>query len=336
MKNKKIRSIFNFTLLFIITALVLYFSLKDDYETIVDQIFNINIFWLLVAFLLVIFYWIFKAVTVKKLAGYFNPKYTFGKAMRLVIETNFFHAITPFSSGGQPYEIYSLRKNNIRITDATNITIQNFIVYQIALVLLGIISLIVNHFCHLFTDSVFLQKLVALGFFMNTFVIVVLFLVTFGRKLNRKIIDGGIHFLHKIKIIKDEEKILQKSDSYLSEFHSGAKLLLKDKSNFIALIGLQFISLCCLYLVPLCLLYGTGNYSAFSPFESIVTSAYVMLIGSFVPIPGGTGGLEYGFIMFYGNFVAGSSLKAIMLVWRFITYYFGMIVGAIVLNIRKK
>ena len=336
MKNKKIRSIGNFILLFIITALVLYFSLKDDYETIINQILNINVFWLFIAFLLVILYWFFKAITVKNLANRFNPNYTTGKAMRLVVETNFFHAITPFSSGGQPYEIYSLKKNKIRITDATNITIQNFIVYQIALVLLGIISLIANHFCHFFTNTVILQKLVALGFFMNTFVIVILFLVTFGRKLNRKIIDGGIHLLYKLKIIRNEEKLLQKSDSYLSEFHEGAKLLLKDKGNFIGLIGLQFISLCCLYLIPLCLLYGTGNYSAFGPFEAIVASAYVMLIGSFVPIPGGTGGLEYGFITFYGNFLTGSSLKAIMLVWRFITYYFGMILGALVLNIRKK
>lgn len=336
MKNKSIRSILNFVLLFAITAVVLYFSLKDDYETIIHQILNINIFWLLIAFLLVIFYWIFKAVTVQNLARRFQKNYSFRKSLRLIIETNFFHAVTPFSSGGQPYEIYSLKKNGIRITDATNVTIQNFIVYQIALVLLGIISLVVNHFCHLFPSVVFLQKLVALGFFMNTLVIVILFVVTFGRKLNRKIIDGGIHLLYKLKIIKNEEKLLQKSNLYLAEFHAGAKLLLKDKTNFIALIGLQFVSLCCLYLVPLCLLYGTGNYSAFNPGEAIVTSAYVMLIGSFVPIPGGTGGLEYGFIAFYSNFITGSSLKAIMLVWRFITYYFGMIVGAIVLNFRKK
>ena len=68
----------------------------------------------------------------------------------------------------------------------------------------------------------------------------------------------------------------------------------------------------------------------------IVTSAYVMLIGAFVPIPGGTGGLEYGFISFYGNFITGPSLNAIMLLWRFITYYFGMILGAIILGLRKK
>ena len=68
----------------------------------------------------------------------------------------------------------------------------------------------------------------------------------------------------------------------------------------------------------------------------IVTSAYVMLIGSFVPIPGGTGGLEFGFIAFFGNFIIGPNLNAIMLLWRFVTYYFGMILGSIVLSLRKK
>ena len=61
-----------------------------------------------------------------------------------------------------------------------------------------------------------------------------------------------------------------------------------------------------------------------------------MLIGSFVPIPGATGGLEYGFMSFYGSFIKGSKLNAIMLVWRFITYYFGLILGSIVLNIKKE
>lgn len=60
-----------------------------------------------------------------------------------------------------------------------------------------------------------------------------------------------------------------------------------------------------------------------------------MLIGSFVPIPGGTGGLEYGFIQFYGNFVTGSTLNVIMILWRFVTYYFGMIVGAVAVNIKE-
>ena len=60
-----------------------------------------------------------------------------------------------------------------------------------------------------------------------------------------------------------------------------------------------------------------------------------MLLGSFVPMPGGTGGLEYGFLAFYGNFLTGSALTALMLLWRFITYYLGMILGAIALNVKR-
>ena len=60
-----------------------------------------------------------------------------------------------------------------------------------------------------------------------------------------------------------------------------------------------------------------------------------MLIGSFVPIPGGTGGLEYGFIKFYGFFIFGSTLSAVMIIWRFITYYFGLIVGGIAFNFKR-
>ena len=61
-----------------------------------------------------------------------------------------------------------------------------------------------------------------------------------------------------------------------------------------------------------------------------------MLIGSFVPIPGGTGGLEYGYSAFYGFFVKGSVLSASMLIWRFITYYLGIIIGGILFNTDKK
>ena len=98
----------------------------------------------------------------------------------------------------------------------------------------------------------------------------------------------------------------------------------------------NFIGLVCLYLVPLAILYATGDYTSFNGLQSVVASAYVMLIGSFVPIPGGTGGLEYGFINFYGNFIKGSVLTAIMITWRFITYYIPMIIGAIAVNAKKR
>ena len=79
-----------------------------------------------------------------------------------------------------------------------------------------------------------------------------------------------------------------------------------------------------------------GDFGSVNIATAIITSAYVMVIGSFIPLPGGTGGLEYSFISFYGYFAIDPKLTALMLVWRFLTYYFGMIVGAIVLNFGRR
>ena len=68
----------------------------------------------------------------------------------------------------------------------------------------------------------------------------------------------------------------------------------------------------------------------------IVASSYVAIIGSFVPVPGASGGIEFGFLQFFGNFVGGSLLSAGLLIWRTFTYYLTMIVGALVLNLGRE
>ena len=96
------------------------------------------------------------------------------------------------------------------------------------------------------------------------------------------------------------------------------------------------VSLICLYLVPIFIVYGMGDYQSLNIADTLVSSAYVYLIGAFVPIPGASGGIEYGFTQFFGNFLSTSKVSAVLIVWRSITYYLGMIIGAILFNIRKK
>ena len=251
-----------------------------------------------------------------------------------MITTQFFHAITPFAAGGQPWQIYKLKKDGLSLGQATNIVIQDFIVYQIALILLGSIAIITNSIIHIFPSDSLLKKLVTIGFIINTLVIIILFLVAFSKKWNKKLIDGSINILSKIKIIKDKEKYLQKSEKFIHNFHQSALVLFKDKLNMARIISLNFIALIGQYLIPFTLLMGLGIYV--NPFITIVTSAYVMLIGSMVPIPGGTGGLEFSFLSFFKNFVKEPKLTSVMIAWRIITYYFGILVGAIALNKKEE
>ena len=61
-----------------------------------------------------------------------------------------------------------------------------------------------------------------------------------------------------------------------------------------------------------------------------------MLISSFVPLPGATGGIEYAFMSFFGYFITKPTISTVMILWRFMTYYLGILLGAIALTIKGR
>ena len=329
MKNKR-----NFIIVLIISAVVLYLSFKDNFSEKVHYLFSFNPIWLIISFSLIIIYWILKGLVLYHCIVKLDKNYTKKDGIHLMVTTQFFHAITPFASGGQPWQIYKLKKSGLSLGESTNAIIQDFIVYQIALILLGIIAVVSNNIFHILPSDSALRYLVTIGFTLNTLVIIILFIVAFSKKWNKKIIDGTINLLYKIKIVKNKEKMLEKSSKFIENFSGSAKVLFKDKFNFIRITFLNFVALSIQYLIPFTLMLGLNIYV--NPFYVVVTSAYVMLIDSLIPTPGSTGGLEYGFMSFFKTFIKGSKLSIIMIVWRIVTYYFGIIVGAIALNIHKE
>jgi len=326
-KNIKKNTIF----LLIITGIVLYIVLKDDFKDIVDILTRIDIKYILLA---ILFYALF--IVIK---GYVNYKITNDKkrlslkeAIKHNLITQFFNGVTPFSTGGQPMEVYMLMEHDIPIAKATNQTIQSFIFYQIALVICGSIAVINNFLFPIFPKVRILQILVLLGFIINVLVVVVLILISRSKRITNKLSNISIKILKKLKRNVDEEDIKQK----FSDYHEGFKELRKRKKLFIGGVLLNIISLLCLYIVPMFILYSMGDFTSFTINNTITASAYVYIIGGFVPIPGASGGIEYGFTKFFGNFIVGHKLSAVLLLWRFITYYVGVIIGALAFNFEKK
>ncbi|MBQ9019617.1 MAG: flippase-like domain-containing protein [Bacilli bacterium] len=321
----------NTFLLLIITSIVLYIVLKDDFNDIVKIFRKIDIKYILIS---IIFYFLF--IIIK---GYVNYKITNDKeklslkeAIKHNIITQFFNGVTPFSTGGQPMEIYMLKEHDIPLAKATNQTIQSFIFYQIALVICGTIAVINNFLFPIFPKVRLLQILVLLGFIINVFVVVILVLISRSKRVTNKLSSMSIKIMKKLKMKVDEDDIKQK----FSDYHEGFKELRKRKKLFIGGVLLNIISLLCLYVVPMFILYSMGDFTSLTINNTITASAYVYIIGGFVPIPGASGGIEYGFTRFFGNFISTSTLSAVLLLWRFITYYLGVILGALVFNFEKK
>ena len=321
----------NTILLLGITLVILYILLKDDWKQIVKAFENIDIRYVILSLL-----FFFASISLK---GYANYKITNDKekiSLKEAIKHNliaqFFNGITPFSTGGQPMEIYMIKEHNISIAKATNQTIQSFIFYQIALVICGILAVTYNFIFHLFPKVKLLQNLVLLGFLINVGVAVVLILISNSRKMTNNLCTLAKKVSHRLKLKVTDEDLEEKFD----DFYEGFQEMKKRKGLLTSGILLNIASLLCLYVTPFFILYSmSNNYSLTIP-QTLASSAYVYIVGSFVPIPGASGGIEYSFTQFFGNFIGLDMISAVLIIWRFITYYLGIILGAILFNIEKK
>lgn len=318
-----------------ITLLVLVLVLKEDFASTIAAFKTMDYKYLLLAIFVFFLSIILKAIVSYQVV-HEKEKYSLKEAIKHNVIVQFFNGITPFSTGGQPMEVYMLKEHGIRVSRGTNFIIQNFIFYQVALVIFGIFAVWYNAKYHLFPDSPILRNLVFLGFIINTLVAVFLFILAFSKKVTSSLTYYVIHILAKLKVIKNKEKTEEKWSERIDEFHKSTQELKNRK--LLALVGvlLNLASLACFYLVPLFIVYSLHDFESLTATQSMVTSAYVLIMGSFVPIPGASGGIEYGFLKFFHAFLTSGITSAVLLVWRFITYYLPMIIGAIVFNIDER
>ena len=327
----------NTILLLLITMVVMYFILKDNLQNILSTLLKADFKYILLAFLSFII-----SVSLKGYVNYLTVnnknKISIMEAIKHNVIVQFFNGITPFSTGGQPMEVYMLTEHGISGSKATMIVLQNFIFYQIALVLFGLVAVLYNAIFHIFPNIPVLRELVLIGFVINTLVAIGILLISISEKFTAGVMNILIIFFEKIKIIKNKEETIKKWEGKLEEFHECAKVLRTRKKLFVLGILYNLLSLGFLYIIPLFIIYSMHDFKSLNVFDTLTSSAYVLLMGAFVPIPGASGGIEYGYMKFFGNFLSKTKTSATLVIWRFITYYFGIIIGMIVFNMdeRKK
>ncbi len=320
----------NSILVFIITIIVLYISLKNDFSGIVNAFKNINIGIMAIA---VIF--LFLSIIIKGYANYLiidDKKLSPWESIKHNIIVQFFNGVTPFQTGGQPMEILMLKEHGISLSKATNRTTQNFLYYQIALVLCGVIAVIYNHIYTIFPKNSLLEKLVVIGFIVNALVALFLVLISCCKTITMK----ACHITKKIAK-KLKWKITDKElETKFEDYYNGFQETKHKKKIILFSIFLNIVSLICLYITPFYILYSMTNKYSLSIINTLITSSYVYIMAAFIPIPGATGGIEYGFTQFFGTFIGIDMITPVLLLWRFIVYHIAVITGAIVFNLEKK
>jgi len=312
--------------LFILIACT-YLYTSGQYINVYHALKSMNKWWLLSAMSLILVYWLIETKILHLLINELYKKKRFKDALKVSMIGQFFSGITPFATGGQPAQLVLLSKLKVPVGMGSSMLMSKFVIYQGILVLYAAILLIFK--ANLFLTNVNnLFSLVFVGFGVNLVVITALVFISVSKNTNKKVSNKIIMILYKIKLIKNIDVVQLKIAKNIEEFHQQVDILSGHKLLVFKMILLTFFQLTCYFLVPYCLYRGFG-LTGVSIVDIIAATAFVLMVTSFIPMPGGSGGAEGGFYIIFGMFFIGKYIVPAILVWRIITYYMWMVIGGV-------
>ncbi|MBO7718203.1 flippase-like domain-containing protein [Candidatus Saccharibacteria bacterium] len=255
-------------------------------------------------------------------------------ARRTVLLGKYYDNITPAAIGGQPFQIFYMRRNSgLKKGASTSIPIFGMIAGQIAFLVIAMFCFIFGAYAInnpvLFTTAWF-------GLIFFAFWPVMILGVTFVPKPTIKFIKLIVKFLAKIKIVKRREAVLEKVESEIKESAGSVKMILKTKGLFMktVLLSLGFnLLIVCIPFFVLAAFGGSVNF-----WVALTTTVAVMSAVYFIPTPGNSGAAEGTFFLVFSGLSSGYVFWA-MLVWRFFSYYIYIIIGPIIyfiMHLEKK
>lgn len=308
-----------------IVGVIIYLFTSGQYINVVNALQTMDKMWLLYGLGLIGLYWFIESKIVHILVSKLHQPIAFKSALKVSMIGQFFSGITPFATGGQPAQLVLLSKAKVPVGKGSSILMSKFIVYQAVLVIYAAILLLLK-------AKMFLEKvdniftLVLIGFGVNFAVIAGLIFISTAKRTNEKLSGKIINLLYKFKIIKEKGTLKEKIKSHLSDFHDQVALMAGHKHLVVKTVLLTILQLTAYFLVPYCLYRGFG-LSGVSVINIVAATAFVLMVTSFVPMPGGSGGAEGGFYLIFGMFFIPKLIVPAILLWRVITYYLWMFIG---------
>lgn len=139
-------------LMFILGGVILGFSLRDvSFVSLMHDVASLKWGWLLVAFASMGLSLAIEAVVVKILLHREGSKFSWRDTIRIPLIEQLFNGITPFSSGGQPAQLFALLQSGVDAGRATSVLLMKFVVYQSMIVINFVFALFVGF--HLIADK---------------------------------------------------------------------------------------------------------------------------------------------------------------------------------------
>ena len=218
----------------------------------------------------------------------------------------FYSALTPLSSGGQPFQVLQMRGRGINVGTATSVLMVKFMAWHIALSCVGLMGAV---FCGgtLLQESTTMFVLFCIGFLLHLFCA-----------------GTGLLLMVRPQLVYRAGRAVV---GFVGEYKQAVAYSLQHRAGMVQIVLVAFVEVTAYLSVTYCVYRGLGFSEVTYPTMTLLQG--MLSIGvAFVPLPGASIATEGGFYALFTTYFGDFRLAG-MLVWRFLTYYLVILLGLV-------
>lgn len=325
MKSRK-KIIFNGVFLAVVFALTIYGVFHgEDLSSMMDAIHRADKRWLIPGIALVAFFIWGESIIIWSMMRSSGIQLKKRTCFLFSSVGFFFSCITPSASGGQPMQIYYMKKEKISIPVSTVILMIVTITYKLVLVVIGIgIAIFGRGFLHKYLEGIL--PVFYLGLALNIFCVTFMTILVFHPLLAKAIMVKGMKLLERLHLVKKKDGRLKKLEDSMDTYRNTAAYLKNNPFVIVKVIGITFIQRMALFAVTWFVyqafgLHGTGFW------EILFLQAVISVSVDMLPLPGGMGISETLFLNIFSPVFGGLLLPG-MVLSRGLGYYGELLISA--------
>lgn len=298
-------------------------------ENTLRQLAEIDLAVLAAGLALVVLTWIIDGFRMKVLVQALGGRLGIVRATRISVLGAFISNVTPFDSGGEPFQVYLLTSPDFSTGQATAVVAVKTIINALARVILGMMAGAIL----LFSGSTWslsspLRVAVISGISIYVSIFGVFLYLVIRPECIPQLIVPAIRNKVTLRFFRREaiDKTIEHLNRELGEFRQALDKFVTDFK--VELAKVMLFSLACWLstaLVPALVLRGLGYHGSVVRVMAVTVIFY--LAAAYAPTPGSSGAAELGFAALFSTIAPRAVLGLFVMVWRMITYYFSLIVG---------
>lgn len=325
-KNKK--NIISAVFFLLLAGLTFYvISKNNDMTEVAAAIHRMDMRFFICAVALGLFFVSAEGMMIWYLLRALDDKVRFFRCIKYSFIGFFYSGITPSATGGQPMQLYHMKKDGLKVSESTVVLMTVAVIYKFVLVVIGLAMLIFGFKpLHEYLGSYI--WLYYLGLFLNTALVVILLIVMFLPGLFKSIVFCIERFCVKLRFLKHSEERLERLAGFADRYHETVKFFMMNKRKIVAVVAFTVIQRASVFFLTY-LIYLGFHLSGTGAMTVMMLQASVYIAVDMLPLPGAQGITELMYKSIFKGVFPGSLLPASMCVTRGINFYFLLIFSAL-------